>query len=96
MTKQRTEPTQGELPWQRKPPPGTFTTHWTIYERPRDYPDGYVLRAHHLVGGSAIVQDHMAWASTDVEVLRKLIAPLQLHRMPRDESDPPQILETWI
>jgi hypothetical protein len=68
---------------------------WTIYERPTDFPDGYVLRPTIVhTDGRVEVLMSSAVHSHDLEELRACVRGL--HRMPRMEQDEPQILETWL
>ena len=84
-----------QLPVNRKPPDGTLMTQWVIYDHPRDHPDGYVLRAHYVMGDEKVEVDSVAWASPKVEVLRMIVPP-GLYCLPRFENDDPVILEVWI
>lgn len=64
---------------------------WTIYDHPRDYPDGYVARRFELDRPTrdAIV----GWSLRE---LRSLFADLGLGRIARHPSDDPVIVETWL
>lgn len=83
------------LPINREPPPGVWMTHWVIYKHPKDHPDKYVLRASYITDANNIILDPMAWAHTDVEVLRNIVPP-GLARMHRHPGDDPAILEVWL
>lgn len=70
---------------------------WTIYERPLDAPDSYVVRRFE-VGGKA-----GGWRATDeayrapaIEPLRLMLEARGLTCMPRLDGDEPQIVETWL
>jgi hypothetical protein len=66
---------------------------WTIYDRPKDYPDGYVARRHEASKGGTV-----ATADTLVGDLAKLRAIFQragLFCITRSEEDDPVIVETW-
>lgn len=75
---------------------------WTIYCRPTDYPNHYVVRRcvviqaeHHARGASLTLRhDHECQLADSLEEARKLVPPglFNLHRQPEDE---PQIVETW-
>jgi hypothetical protein len=70
-------------------------TQYTIYERPRDYPDGYVVRAFHIVRGhTEPVPDPGAWHVPTLERARSVI-PDGLFRIDRLPGDDPNILEVW-
>jgi hypothetical protein len=64
---------------------------WTVYDHPRDFPHCYVARRFVLDKPTG---DYMT--SADLEAIRKQLMHLGLTCMPRDPSDEPQIIETWI
>jgi hypothetical protein len=69
-------------------------TLYTIYERPRDYPDHFVLREHHVTGDGNC-PSLVACIGPSLEAVRKFVpdGTVNLGRMPQDE---PQIVETWV
>jgi hypothetical protein len=68
---------------------------WTLYERPRDYPNQCVARRFQVLqGGDTLVTNDMFVANT-IEELRRLI-PRGLFRLPRDPRDDKAIVETWL
>lgn len=70
-------------------------TQYTIYERPRDYPEGYVVRAFHIVRGqTAPVPDPGSWKVATLELARGVI-PEGMTRLDRYPGDDPNILEVW-
>lgn len=73
----------------------TVMEMFVIYERPRDYPDGYVMRRWEI-GGSVSPRptDYFITGKT-LEEVRRAVPPhcIRLHRHPNDET---QIVETWI
>ena len=68
---------------------------WTIYRRPADYPIFYVVRRSFVRDGGWLENDPEARLAIDLDEARKLI-PWGLYRMPRQEDDEPQIVETWF
>jgi hypothetical protein len=66
---------------------------WTIYERPRDYPDSYVVRAWTTRGGEPTPGP--ARTAPTLDAARKLV-PRGMHRLPPFPGDDPVIVETWI
>ncbi len=69
---------------------------WTIYERPRDHPDGYVARKWDIVPGtSEPVPTMIAFGAPTLEAVRSLL-PAGLTRLPRSGGDDPAIVETWL
>lgn len=67
---------------------------WTVYDSPADLPGMFVARRFDIAAGEAVATDVYVFAPT-LAWVRDLI-PQGLHCMPRDESDEPQIVETWI
>ena len=82
------------LRYQPKPEDGTLPM-WVIYERPRDYPNGYVVRRHVVVPGSGIWVDPIAVGVSSLELARREI-PQGLFRRGRQDGDDPAIKEVWI
>jgi len=83
------------MPVDRKAPPGTFMTQWTIYRHPKDHPKDYVLRAAYIMEDHTVKIDDVGWAHPDVDVLRSIV-PEGLTRIPRFANDDPAILEVWL
>ena len=88
-------PPDDPLPVDRVKPPGTSLTIWVIYEHPRDYPEGYVLRAQFAMDDGTVQSDEVVWVADHPDKLRAIV-PLGLVRMERSPGDNPVILETWI
>jgi hypothetical protein len=66
---------------------------YTIYDSPADYPGLFVARAFYITRTST-PGEVIATGRSIEEVRAKL--PIGLHRIVRDESDSPSIVETWI
>jgi hypothetical protein len=68
---------------------------WTIYERPRDYPEGYVVRATQVMtGGACVMAKEASYFPTLVAARRSL--PLGLAHTARHPDDDPAIREVWL
>lgn len=67
---------------------------WVIYERPRDFPEHFVVRRWR-VNGPVIFVDQMAQLAGDIEAARALVPP-GLYRLPPYEEDDPVIREVWL
>ena len=65
---------------------------WTIYDHPTDFPDHYVARE--FVDGKpteSFIQ------GSELDTIRQiLIADFGLTCIPRDPTDDPVIVETWV
>ena len=70
-------------------------TLWIIYDRPRDYPDKFVLRRQFVVRGIAEpVKEKNCVLADRVADLQKLIPPGLMNLV--DPGDDPAILEVWV
>jgi hypothetical protein len=70
---------------------------WTVYVRPKDYPDKFVARRWVIAGGESCV----FWPTTEVIVAETLdqvraALPRGLYCLPRFLNDDPAILEVWL
>lgn len=73
-------------------PPST----WTIYFSPEDVPGLWCVRRFELVNGSPEPRTLYTLGPTGtLEDARALIPP-GLLCWPRDPSDPPSVVETWL
>jgi hypothetical protein len=66
----------------------------TIYKHPKDYPTKFVVRKFIAKAGK-IIPDNNAQTADTLEEIRKLV-PLGLQRVPRNKTDDPVIVETWV
>jgi hypothetical protein len=67
---------------------------FTIYEKPRDYPHGYVVRRWVTDGGPE-PHPREAMVAATLEEARALVPP-DLYRLQRSPEDDPCIVESWI
>jgi hypothetical protein len=67
---------------------------WTVYEHPRDYPQGYVMRRWSVTDDGPVMTPQVVYTAT-LEDMRRYV-PMGLIRLPRQPGDDPCILETWI
>ena len=67
---------------------------WTIYERPHDQPDHFVVRRW-LAGPGTLKPDGLSQVADDLDGARGLV-PGGLHRLPPCKEDDPCIVEMWI
>jgi hypothetical protein len=64
---------------------------WTVYERPRDFPNSCVARK--WIGENPTPQILIA---PSVEALRVIFRGAGLACIPRQEGDEPHIVEIWL
>jgi hypothetical protein len=67
---------------------------WTVYERPNDFPQGYVARRWVIAGGKA-TPTQTAFTASTLDEIRRNFAPW-FTCLPREPSDDPVIVETWL
>lgn len=67
---------------------------WTVYNRPSDYPDQFVVRLG-LIRKPEPAALHAVILGPTLDDVRSRI-PFGLHRMDRDPNDEPCIVEVWF
>lgn len=69
---------------------------WTVYDRPKDYPDKYVARRYDIGRGGVQTSNSIIIAG-DLDTLRTILGiEMQLTCLPRAEEDDAVIVETWV
>jgi hypothetical protein len=66
-------------------------TIWTIYDRPKDHPDGFIARR--FEAGHGPTEDTL---TGELEELRASFWKAGLMRLSRQTDDEPQIVESWV
>ncbi|WP_326430379.1 hypothetical protein VQ574_20810 (plasmid) [Stutzerimonas frequens] len=66
---------------------------WTVYRRPKDYPEQYVARRWIAAPHPTPTEDILI--ADDLKTLQEKMPP-GLTRMQRQQCDDPVIVETWI
>ena len=87
-----------ELIWQRQQDAlarGALNV-WTVYDHPADFPAGYVARRFETGGGRPEPLATGDAFTGDLVAIRAAFERCGLYRMPRQESDEPQIVESWL
>lgn len=69
---------------------------WVIYERPRDYPQGFLARLWHVTSTGLEPSMSEVITGASLDDVRDKLAPYGLHRIVRDPRDEPHIVETWL
>ena len=76
-------------------PEAIVLTMYLVYEHPLDYPEGYVVRAWHIVRGhTEPVPDPQSWKAPTLALARAAI-PEGLFNIGRRPGDDNHILEVW-
>jgi hypothetical protein len=68
---------------------------WTVYERPRDYPAGYVARMFTIGAEGAKATGH-AMKCLELEPIREKLHRAGLVLIPREDADEREIIESWV
>ena len=66
---------------------------WTIFDHPKDHPDGFIARKFEVKGDVSPTGDTLAGS---LEYLRDTFSKAGLMRWSRHADDDPCIVETWI
>lgn len=67
---------------------------WTIYNRPKDYPDGFIARLHEVGKGKTGPTDKTVMGELDH--IRHAFYRAGMSRLPRSVDDEPQVIESWL
>ena len=67
---------------------------WTVYDRPRDYPDGYIARLHEVIDGKQKATDMTL--KGELDEIRTALWRAGMMKLSRDPKDEPQIVESWV
>lgn len=67
---------------------------WVIFDRPSDHPNHFVVRPQ-LATKAGVEPWPESWLCDSLTLARSIIPP-GLHRMERDPSDMPKIVESWV
>ena len=68
-------------------------TIWTIYDKPKDHPDGFIARRFDAAGELIPTDDTM---TGELEDMREVFWKAGLLKLTRQEGDEPQIVESWM
>lgn len=71
---------------------------WVIYDHPSDYPEHVVVREWHIFAGDDVRACASVYRCDSLSQARQYINAIDFNlvRIPRDPTDDPVILETWI
>jgi hypothetical protein len=69
-------------------------TSWTVYDRPRDHPVGFIARRFEISGN--VVTPTQDTLTGELEHLREAFERAGFVKIMRSESDEPQIVESWF
>lgn len=69
---------------------------WTIFDHPRDYPDGYIARCFETGAGMTEPVPTNYTITGDLPLIRATLDYAGLVRMMRSEGDDKNIVESWL
>jgi hypothetical protein len=74
----------------------SYMSIWAVFERPLDYPEGYVIRQSVVMANPVRIVISPFSVKTDAlrEARQKL--PRGLRRLPRQPFDPPFVIESYL
>ena len=67
---------------------------WTIYDRPRDHPEGFIARRFEVAAGGPIATRDTVTGK--LEDIRQAFWKAGLMKLTRQTEDEPQIVESWV
>jgi hypothetical protein len=67
---------------------------WTIYDRPKDFPDGFIARRFEVGGGTTVATGDTI--NGKLEDIRQALWKAGLMKLSRKDGDEPQIVESWV
>ena len=69
---------------------------WTVYDRPRDHPDGFIARCFETGGGNPepVATSHAVTGSLDL--IRRSMQQCGFYCLKRQAGDHPNVVETWL
>jgi hypothetical protein len=68
---------------------------WTVYDRPRDYPTGFVAKMFEISSAGPCPTQY-AIRSEELEPIREKLTRGGLICVPREEGGEPHVVETWV
>jgi len=69
---------------------------FTVYDKPSDYPNSYVVRRIKVTGGIAIPDEFPFMVTSNLEEIRAALRGWGAVNIGRKEGDDPVILEVWV
>jgi hypothetical protein len=68
---------------------------WTVYNRPDDYPGGYIARMSESHRSGEPIATALTLAGP-LDGIRQVLAKARLIRLDRKPDDAPQVVESWL
>jgi hypothetical protein len=68
---------------------------WTVYDRPDDYPYGFIARMVEVASGGATTSTSLVLTG-ELAGIRHVLAKARRIRLDRKPDDAPQVVESWL
>lgn len=68
---------------------------WTVYDHPRDYPEGYIARRWDIGKNTSLPTADVIRAK-NLRTIRDKMTNMGLVKLMRSDGDDPTIVESWI
>jgi hypothetical protein len=68
---------------------------WTIYDKPKDYPEIFIARRFEIQAGEAVATTDII-RSPFLGTIRNHMQERGLYRIQRNENDDPCVVECWL
>jgi len=68
---------------------------WTIYDKPKDHPEGFIARRFQVASGS-ITATEETLVSANLEEIQDELDARGFAKLARSEDDHPSVVESWI
>ena len=69
---------------------------WTVYAKPKDFPDGFIARCFETCGGPPDPVPTGYVITGPLDLIRESMQRCGMHCMTRNEGDDPVVVETWL
>ena len=70
-------------------------TIWTIYDKPKDYPHGFIARKF-LASRDSLVPTQSIMICSNIEPIQQELEANGFAKVSRDFADQPSIVESWL
>ncbi len=69
---------------------------YTVYDKPTDYPEEYVVRVYRIINGEVVADKELFMRNKNINDLYREMAKLKLAFLPPDADDDKKIIGIYI
>ena len=69
---------------------------WTVYDKPKDYPQGFIARMHEIRPGADPRPTDTTIKASNIDAIRRILSDAGLIKLTRCEGDDKTIVESWV